>query len=151
MHTFLKIAGTVVVAGSLISGALAADMMLQEKRTEAMKSNGKNFGAIGKVVKGEMAYSPELVDNAEAIHQTSMMLKELFKGGETGDPKSRAKPEIWSDWNDFEAKIEELQETSEKLVAATKTGDVEQITVAAKAAGGACGGCHKLYRTEKKS
>ena len=149
MRTFLKIAGVAAVACGLITGAVAADMT-KDARSERMKALGKNLGAIGKVAKGEMAYSMEIVGNAEAVVQLSKGLLVLFPEG-SGGGESRAKPEIWSNWPDFESKAKALETAAPGLVPAAKSGDVEQIKAAVGAAGAACGGCHKQYRAEKKS
>jgi cytochrome c556 len=150
MQKVLKIAGATAVAFAVFAGAAFADM-LYDKRVAAMKSNGKNLGAISKVAKGEMTYSPEIAANAMELQATADQLNAIFKAGRGDDPQTRAKPEIWSDWPGFEAEVKKLQTTSTSLVEATKSGDVEKIKTAVGAVGAVCGSCHKAYRAEKKS
>jgi cytochrome c556 len=149
MHKYVKIAGATAVACAMFAGAAFAAMEA-ENRVKTMKGLGQNLGAIGKVAKGEMAYSMELVGNAEAVVQLSKGLANMFPEG-SGGGETRAKPEIWANWADFEAKAKALEDAAPQLVVATKSGDIEQIKAAVGAVGGTCGGCHKAYRAEKKS
>lgn len=135
----------VLVAGTAYGAAHA----MHEARVKAMKEMGGHMGAIGKVVKGEMAYSEEVVAHAEALEKASHELLTWFPEGSMGGEDSRAKPEIWSDWAGFEKAAKDYEMATPKLVAAAKTGDTAQIGAALKDVGKTCGGCHKPYRTPK--
>lgn len=66
--------------------------------------------------------------------------------GGAGIEKTRAKPEIWANWSDFEAKVKGLDDAAGALTAAVATNDPAAIQAATKAVGGACKACHELYR-----
>ena len=143
----LKIAGAIALAGLLV--ATAAASMGHGSRVDKMKEIGKNLGAIGKVAKGEMAYSPAIIANAEALVHLSKDVEKLFPEG-SGGPDTRAKPEIWQKWSEFVAASQDFEDATPGLVTATKSGDVGQIKAAVGAVGKTCGGCHKPFRAPKK-
>lgn len=122
-----------------------------EQRVALMKGTGKAMGAIAKVAKGEAAYGPETVKAAETVLANAKRIPAMFpKGSTTAD--SRAKPEIWEKWDDFEKHASGLQAEAAKLVQVAQAGDAAAIGAQLKATGMACGGCHKAYRKpeEKK-
>ena len=64
--------------------------------------------------------------------------------------KTRAKAEIWTDWNDFYAETQKLKKLASALEKASTTRDKTQIAAAFKAMGkGSCSGCHKKFRGPK--
>ena len=132
-----------VVAGAVLSSTV------QEDRSETMKQNWANFKPFVAVAKGEAEPLPALVGNANALEQISKRLMTLFPEGSTSD-ESRAKPEIWANWADFQQKVAAFQTAVPDLVAAAKSGDKAKIGAAVKAVGGTCGACHKSYRKPKK-
>jgi cytochrome c556 len=135
---------TVLVAGMALAAAHG-----DSERVKSMKAMGGHMGAIGKVAKGEMAYSAETVTHAEGLEKMSKELLTWFPEGSMGGDDSRAKPEIWTDWAGFEAKAKDFQAAVPALVAASKTGDKAQIGAALGAVGKTCGGCHKPFRKPK--
>lgn len=66
-------------------------------------------------------------------------------GPEAG-AKTAAKAEIWTDAADFAAAAAALQAETAKLQEASVAGDLDVIKVEARAAGGACKGCHDRFR-----
>ena len=67
----------------------------------------------------------------------------LFPKGST-DPKSRAKDEIWANWDKFEGLMKELEaKAGELAAAAANKGDVR---AASKAMFGNCKSCHDDFR-----
>ena len=144
--TAAAVSVAVLVAGTAYGAAHA----MHEARVKAMKEMGGHMGAIGKVAKGEMEYSPETVTHAEALAKSSHELLTWFPEGSMGGEDSRAKKEIWTDWAGFEAKAKDFEAAAAELVAATKTGDKAKIGAALGATGKTCGGCHKTFRAEEK-
>ena len=140
---------------ALAAGALALVMAtasaetVYEKRTAYMKGLGGSMGAIGKYVKGEVPYSPAVAEAGQKLAAHSEELVTHFPKDTVGE--SRAKPEIWAKWTDFEAKAKEFQDAAAELAEATKTEDKEKIAEAQRAAGKTCGGCHDDFRAPKKS
>jgi cytochrome c556 len=144
--------GGMLLAG-LISGGVAMVAIAQdaaiEKRTSLMKSQGGYFKTLNQTAKGELPFSPDTVKAAEGVVGTSKQVAAVFKTGAPGKG-SAAKPEIWSDWADFEKHAKELEAAAPQLVAAAQSSDAAKLGDANKAVGAACGGCHKAYKAEKK-
>ena len=61
--------------------------------------------------------------------------------GMLGATATRAKPEIWKDWNTFKAKAGALKAAAKKVA--------DGNLAAAGGIGKSCGGCHKLFRGKK--
>ena len=58
------------------------------------------------------------------------------------DPASEAKPEIWTNWEDFVAKANALSTAATALDVAS----ADSIKAGMGAIGGTCKGCHTTYR-----
>ncbi|MCC3306264.1 c-type cytochrome [Sneathiella sp. HT1-7] len=136
--------GGMANAHSESTGNKEADFRIAE-----MKKLGMNMGAIAKVAKGEVAYSDSLNDNAEEIAGIAANMPKFFPEG-SGVEASRAKPEIWTQPDEFQKDIEDFQAAATQLVVAVKSGDQAMIGAALKETGGTCGGCHKQFRKPKQ-
>ena len=118
-----------------------------KKRKGLMKSNSKSAKAIkGAVKEGDFA---AIEENAKKIEANAGNLVALFPEGSTAK-KSRAKAEIWQEWDDFKAKVNDLKNAARQLANAASAKDSEQVKVHSKALGKSCGSCHKRYRARKK-
>lgn len=68
-----------------------------------------------------------------------------FETQGAADPVSEAKPEIWTNWDDFVTKGKAMATAAEALDVAS----VETIKAGMGALGGACKDCHTTYRIQK--
>ena len=96
-----------------------------------------------------MAPDAGTVVHAESLAAMSHTVKLLF-AQELISVKSRAKPEIWSDWAGFSKAADDLSMATAAVVEAAKGGDPAAIGAALGDVGKACGGCHKPYRGPEK-
>ncbi len=118
-----------------------------KKRKGLMKSNNKAGKAIkGAVKEGDFA---AIEENAKKIAANMDNLVVLFPEGSTAK-NSRAKAEIWQEWDDFKTKAKGLKDAARKLANAANAKDSKQVKVQNKAVGKACSSCHKRYRARKK-
>jgi len=136
-----------------------SDMMAKgdviAERKELFKNNSGNFkDAREKAKAGAFA---SIAVNAQTIAINARHIPALFPAGSMGKPedKSRAKPEIWEDWNGFTDASQQLQDAANKLYNLTKDAGKmavteAQVTEAIKAVGGACKNCHDKFRVPKK-
>jgi len=84
--------------------------------------------------------------NAEVLAITAMQIPSLFPEGSLTD-KSKAKPEIWQRWGEFEAASKNLTILSERLRDAAKAKDAKAVGDSMKDFGRlACGSCHTPFR-----
>ncbi|MDP6707428.1 MAG: cytochrome c [Alphaproteobacteria bacterium] len=144
---FSLLAVAVLAITTFATGAMAESV--QENRIKTMKLIVQNFKPLGAVAKGKAPYTMALVGNAEAMVQLSKGILTHFPEG-SADSKSRAKPEIWSDWAGFQKAAAAFEAATPGLVVAAKSGDQAKIGAAVGAVGKTCGGCHKPYRKPKK-
>jgi cytochrome c556 len=110
-------------------------------RHELMEGIGDNAKKIGDALKaGNLEPVPAA---ANAIKTDAGKALALFPKGST-HPGSRAKDEIWSSWDKFEAGMKDLEaKAGELATAAENKGDVG---AASKAMFGNCKSCHDNFR-----
>jgi len=141
-HTMAAgLAAAVLSAGIAVTQPAYADAV--KDRVAMMKQMSKANKALGKAAKaGKKAAAKK---QAMIIVASVDKLGNLFPRGTDskalGAKATRAKPEIWSDWDTFKAKLGDLK----KVASNVADGDL----AAAKGMGKACGGCHKLFRGKK--
>ena len=84
--------------------------------------------------------------NAEAIAITAMQIPSLFPEGSLTE-RSRARPEIWQRWSEFEAAAKNLTIWSERLRDAAQARDERIVRDVMKDFDRvACGACHETFR-----
>ena len=84
----------------------------------------------------------------EGIELWAAAIPGLFPEG-SAHPQSRAKPEIWKNKADFDAKAKALGEAAARVTAAGKAEDLKAYAAAAEQLNAACKACHTLYRAER--
>ncbi len=85
----------------------------------------------------------EFVRAAKALESMFAMIPSTFEKSDMVD-YSRAKPEIWENWDDFVAKADELRKLSAEIAA---TGEIYGAKIAVeKVRLYNCGNCHDPYR-----
>jgi cytochrome c556 len=112
-----------------------------QDRHELMERIGDNAKKIGDSLKaGNLEPVPAA---ASEIKSDAGKALALFPRGST-HPKSRAKEEIWTNWDEFERLMKELEaKASDLAAAAANKGDVG---AASKAMFGNCKSCHDDFR-----
>jgi cytochrome c556 len=84
--------------------------------------------------------------NAEVIAIAALQISSLFPEGPLSG-RSRARPEIWQRWSEFEASAKNLTIWSERLRDAAKAKDDKGRRRHRQGLGRvACGSCHILFR-----
>ena len=139
---------------------MASDNTMQMKkvidgREELMRNTSGHFKDLQQKAKGGQL--AQIAVNAQTIAINARHIPALFPAGSTGSPedKSRAKAEIWQDWNGFTADAKQLEDAATKLMQLTENADKmgatsAQVNTAVKAVGEACKSCHKKFRAPKK-
>jgi cytochrome c556 len=136
---FLAI-GLISVAGIVI--AAEATNPAAKARQTAMDTIAGNAKTLGDMAEGKADFdAAKAAEAGAAIAATAATVPDLFRANET-DPKSKAKPEIWANYSDFESKAGDLM----KAAQAMDTSTVEGVGAGMGALGGACGACHKAYK-----
>lgn len=107
-----------------------------------------HFGRVAAMANGRIPFDAKAAAaNAEIAH---MMAALPFAGFVDGTDKgdTRAKADIWSERDKFNAAATKMQEEMAKLNSASKAGDQAAMRAAAGAVGQACKGCHDQYRRD---
>lgn len=82
---------------------------------------------------------------ANGLVRWARSIPNMFPRGSTG-PLSRARPEIWTNRADFEAKAAAYQAAAEQLALVAQQGDRAAFLEQWQATRRACSGCHDAYR-----
>jgi len=144
-----------VVLGSLVALALASSATGQSTtkvwtgdvvadRQRLMKLNGASWAdAQAKLKAGNVE---AVAVNAETMALIATQIVALFPQDSLTD-KSKAKPEIWQKWPEFESAVKNYAMQAEKLRDAARSKDQAATEAVAKEFGRqACGTCHTPFR-----
>jgi len=138
---------TVALATAFVSAQAEEPENYIKYRQAVMKAIGGHTGAASQIVRGKVSQQADLVMHAEALAGLSAHITRLFpEGSDFGETK--AKEEIWSQWDKFEQAADEAKKATAAFAAATAGGDAEQIAGAFKDVGKSCKGCHKDFRVK---
>jgi cytochrome c556 len=140
--TALALAASVI--GTMSFAADATDPTVIAQKT-LMKSFGGAAKALGEMAGGATAYDPAAAEAAKAalVAGAADIAVKFEKAG--SDSASEAKPEIWTNWDDFMIKAKALGDAAGALDVASLDG----IKAGMGAIGGACKDCHMTYRVMK--
>lgn len=145
MKLFSRIvASTAFVA--LASTAVFAEGEAQDPTVKARMELMKSVGAAAKTL-GGMAGDKAPFDAAAAEAAKAAMIAAAADipakfEAQASDPVSEAKPEVWTNWDDFVAKGAALKAAAEAMDAST----LEGVKAGMGAIGGTCKDCHTTYR-----
>ena len=104
----------------------------------------ENMRTLGEMAKGAVDFDLEQAKAALAdMKRTAKTVPGLFKSDEM-HPKSEALPLIWSNFADFTAKSEALEDAAAQALASFSSKD--DLVPSMRALGGTCKSCHLTYR-----
>ena len=143
---------TLAAAGAVACLPAAAQFQKPEDaikyRQSALSVMGTHFGRIAGMAAGRIPFDAKVAaDNADIVVTMSKLPYVAFIDG-TDKGNTKAKPEIWTERDKFNAAAAKMQDEVVKLAAATKTGNLDQIKVAVGATGESCKACHDNYRAK---
>ncbi len=135
----------------LITAALAATAVYAADRTdpnaiarsEAMRAIGGAMKTLGGMAEGKVDFDAAAAGAAkDAMMAAATSIPTNFMTQGETDPESKAKPEIWTSWDDFAADAA----TMAAAVTALDVTSAESIGAGMGALGGACKDCHTEFR-----
>lgn len=147
-----------LVAATLIAGIattpfalshLNPDEFNQSYRQSLFAILAANFGPMSSMVKGEIPWdSARFKGFADDLAKTTTLdfMRGFPDGSQVG--QTRAKPEIWSNKADFEAKLNDLRTEAAKLAEVAAGDDQKAIMMQFQATGGTCKACHDEYKAK---
>lgn len=137
---FCALACSLFAAGSVV----AQDPIAARK--DGFKAAKEAMGKIKSTLESGGDLSVVQVSAAK-LAEVSMAAGALFPpGSDKGDTKAKAS--IWSNADDFKAKLTAFQTESAKLVQVAATGDAAAVKKQFGAVGGTCKGCHDNYKAD---
>jgi len=110
---------------------------------------GANFGPMSSMIKGEIPWNDQqFIGWSEDLARAAELniLRGFPTGSESG--RTRAKPEIWSNMTDFEAKIADLRRETTLMAEVSASGDKKAIMQQFLKTGGTCKACHDEYKSK---
>lgn len=118
-------------------------------RQSGMFVMANHFGRIGAMVQGRVPYDAAIATaNAELVATLSKLPFAGFVEGTPGTAKGTAAPAIWTKRADFDAGAKKMQDEVTKLVAASKTNNLDNLKAAFGEVGKTCKGCHDNFRNQ---
>jgi cytochrome c556 len=110
-----------------------------------MKTIGGATKTLGGMASGEVAHDAAAAEAAkQAMIAAAAEIEAKFTNN-AADPASEAKPEVWTNWDDFLTKGKALGDAAGALDVAS----AESIGAGMGAIGGTCKACHTDYRVQK--
>lgn len=143
MNIFSKtlVTGLIVMAGIAAAKEGVQDPTVKA-RQELMGTIGMSVKALGDMAGGKVAYEATTAAAAKAaLVAASAEIATKFEPQAT-DPVAEAKPEVWTNWEDFVIKANALTAAATAIDATSAEG----IGAGMGAIGGACKDCHSTYR-----
>jgi len=154
MNGRLSLTASVMVTASLVIGIGAGcagksmskmgsgDVVADRQRV--MKLQGASWADIQ--AKAKAGNIEAIAVNAETLALTAQQIPVLFPEGSLTE-KSKAKPEVWQKWSEFEAAAKNLETQAAKLRDASRAKN-EQLTqeIVKDFGRQACGTCHTPFR-----
>ena len=108
-----------------------------------------NFGPVAAMAKGDIEWDDlKLAAYAEELDQVANLKLTNGFTADSREGKTRARPEIWENLDDFEVKLTKLRSATKDLKIAAKSSDKDQIIAAIVATGNSCKSCHDKYKTK---
>jgi len=145
-----KFALTVALAiGFAFPARAAEDKVYVKYRQKVMTGVGADMGAISDILKYGLPYTAAIALHANRLGDAAALIPTAFEQKVTAG-ETDAKPEIWQKPDEFKDKIETLKKAAATLEEAADGADRDDIQVAYKKLGKACGGCHKAFRKPKE-
>ena len=135
---------TMFAAGMLALGVAASEGDVNY-RQHTMAAVGGHMQAIVDIIRRDVPHTSHLATHANALADLAAIAPALFPADSEGGD---ALPAIWTDAEDFKAKLDGFKEAADAMKAAAASGDAAQVGGALGQLGQACKACHDNYRAQ---
>ena len=137
--------GTVAVLAACGTMASRSPEEVIRERQALMKEQGAAMRSIQDKLKAGQVQAVAV--DAEKLAVTAKRMTSLFPAGSLNPQTSRAKPEIWQKWSEFEGYARAHETKATQLAATSRGGDAQATSAAAADLGKTtCGACHNAFR-----
>jgi len=119
-----------------------------KQRMDAMSEMKAAMAVIGKMVKGRTGFDGDMGKAAaEKIVRHAENMVVLYPDSEESRQKvSKARDEIWVEWERFEQMAQDLEVVAGELKASFETGSLETVQPFFRKTGKSCSACHQDFR-----
>jgi cytochrome c556 len=132
------------ICGTAIYCVASVESEAVKARTKAMSEISDNMRVLGLMLKGQVDFdlvsAKSAIQNIEKLAAKTPTLFEI----EAVDPHAEAKPEIWSNYEDFVEKALTLQTVA--TAASRSLVSEEGLKDVIMSMGKTCKSCHSMYR-----
>lgn len=140
----MAVGAAAVLAACATMMAKPPDEAIRERQA-LMKEQGAAMRSIQDKLKAGQVQAVAV--DAEKLASTAKRIPGLFPAGSLNPQTSRAKPEIWQKWSEFEGYVRALETKAAQLAATSRGGDAQATSAAAADLGKTtCGACHNAFR-----
>lgn len=118
-------------------------------RQGALTVMGTHFGRLGEMVKGKVPFDAKAAqDNAAIVAEMARLPWAAFGPGTNKGGNTKAKPAIWTENAKFKEGSDKLIAETDKLVAASKTGNLDALKTSFAATADTCKSCHDSFKNK---
>ena len=146
------VVGLSLLTGLLLSVGAQAQFAKPEDAIKYRKAgftlSAAHFGRLGAMAQGKVPFDAKAAaESADVLAVVSKLPFTAFvEGSDKGE--TRAKPEIWKESAKFKEAADKNQAEVAKLVAAAKTGNLDNLKAAFGSAAPTCKACHDHFRKD---
>lgn len=149
----------VAVAGSLFApfaatGAFGDDdgeerFAESQYRHDVMEHFNYSIKKILQNFQGNVQHPEHFAPIATIMASTATMTKAAFEKDTRGmEGHTKAKDEIWDNWEDFSSRLDQLEADTAAFAEVAQSGNMEQIGPAFRKAVSQCKACHDKYKAD---
>ncbi len=144
LRFLMSVGAAAVLAACATMAAKSPEEAIRERQA-LMKEQGATMRAIQDKLKAGQVQA--IAADAEKLAGSARQISALFPPGSLDPKTSRAKPEIWQKWPEFEELVRALEAKATRLAATARGGDAQATSAAVADLGKTtCGACHNTFR-----
>ena len=139
------LAATLLLSAGQGSFAQTTPAQIVKERQDGMEKNWTDYYRdISRTLKTDRPDLALIATKSAGAVEHIKKLATLFPPGTGRDvvPKSRAKPEVWTQRAEFEATLKTMIDSTSAMGDAAKKGDMVKVKAEWQVVTKACGGCH---------
>lgn len=151
----MKFAAALAIAATTfaVAGTAAAQSFQKPEdairyRQGAFRVLAPHFGALGAMANGRAPFDAQAAARHADVVAIASTLPWAGFGPGTDKGDTRAKPDIWSENAKFKGAADKMQAEMQKLAAAAKTGNIDNLKAAFGPAAATCKACHDDFRKD---
>jgi cytochrome c556 len=138
-----------VSLSSAVSAHIEKTEPLQSLRQSYFALLGMTFAPMGDMVKGKIEWdAARFSEWADDLHHAAQFHVERGFAPGTEQGTTRAKPNIWSNMDDFQSKLNDFRAAAASLAEIATEGDPGSSREQFVATGGTCKACHDEYKSK---